>query len=308
MIRPPALRHGDRIAIVAPASGFERDELAGGVAELEALGFRPTWDDRLFARRSYVAGEPALRAAAFLDAWHDPDVAALVAVRGGYGSVHLLPLLPPERLRQHAKLFIGYSDTTSILTFLTQQCGIVAIHGPMLQGRLAAGEAGYDRDAFLACVTRAEPMGELRAPALESVRDGDASGPLTGGTLTQLAASIGTPYAFSPPEGAILFLEDVDERPYRLDRMLTQLRLSGALARVRGIVWGEMRGCHEAAGGPAARDAIAEVLSDFPGPVVLGLPSGHTSGPMITIPFGVRARVVGGRHPAVIVEEAAVGA
>jgi muramoyltetrapeptide carboxypeptidase len=308
MIKPRALRPGDRIAIVAPASGFEPDVLDRGVAELTALGFRPTYDDRILARLSYVAGEPSVRASALLEAWQDDEVAAIIAVRGGYGSVQVLPLLTPERLRQRPKLFIGYSDHTSLLTFLTQQCGMVAIHGPMLQGRFAHGEAGYDRASFLACVTRPEPMGELAAPGLETICAGETSGLLTGGTLTQLVASLGTPYAFDPPDGSILFIEDVDERPYRLDRMVTQLRLSGRLARVGAVVWGEMRGCREPAGGLAARETIAALFAGFPGPVLIGLPSGHTTGPMLTLPFGVEARVVGGRRPAVIIEEAAVQA
>jgi muramoyltetrapeptide carboxypeptidase len=308
MIKPRALRPGDRIAIVAPASGFERDALDRGVEELAALGFRPTYDNRILARRSYVAGDPSLRASALLDAWQDDEVAALIAVRGGYGSVHVLPLLDPALLRQYPKLFIGYSDNTSLLTVLTQQCGMVAIHGPMLQGRFARGEAGYDRASFLGCVTRPHPLGELPAPGLESLCEGEASGPLTGGTLTQLVASLGTPYAFDPPEGSILFLEDVDERPYRLDRMVTQLRLSGMLARVRAVVWGEMRGCCEPDGGLAARETLAELFDGFPGPVLIGLPSGHTTGPMLTIPFGVRTRVIGGRRALVVIEEAAVQA
>lgn len=249
-----------------------------------------------------------MRAAAFLEAWQDRDVAALVAVRGGYGSVHVLPMLDPALVRHSAKLFIGHSDNTSLLTFLTQACGIVAVHGPMLQGRLAEGARGYDRASFLACVSRPEPMGELTAPTLESIRDGEATGWLTGGTLTQLVASLGTPYAFDPPDGSILFVEEVDERPFRIDRMVTQLRLSGRLARVRAVVWGEMRGCCEADGGLTARDAIAELFEDFPGPVLIGLPSGHTTGPMLTLPIGVRARVVAGHRPALIIEEAAVRA
>jgi muramoyltetrapeptide carboxypeptidase len=131
---------------------------------------------------------------------------------------------------------------------------------------------------------------------------------LLGGTLTQLAASLGTPYAFDPPPGSILFLEDVGERPYRLDRLLTQLRLAGVLERAAAIVWGELPGCDEPGGEPTARDTIVDALADFPGPMLFGFPSGHTAGPLWTLPLGVRARVVAHGTPRLVIEEAAVEA
>lgn len=308
MQKPKALRPGDRVALVAPASPFEREEFERGVAELRAIGFEPVYDDRVFARRGYTAGDADLRAAAFMDAWCNPSVAALIAVRGGYGSVQLLPLLPPDIIRSHPKLFVGYSDTTSLLTFLMQRCGLVAIHGPMIERRLASGAAGYDRDSFLACVTRVEPMGELAPHGLVPVRDGEAVGRLAGGTLTQLVASLGTPYAFDPPQGSVLFLEDVGERPYRLDRMITQLRLAGVFERVRGIIWGQMPRCDEPEGIPTARDVVAELFQRFHGPVVFGFPSGHSVSPSITLPLGVQVRVLAGQRTMIVVEEAAVTA
>lgn len=308
MIKPRALRAGDRLAIVAPASPFDREEFDRGLAELRALGFDPTFDDRVFARRSYLAGDPATRAGAFADAWRDPSIAGLVAVRGGYGSVQVLPYLDGDLLRQTPKVFVGYSDNTSLLTFLTLGCALVAFHGPTVAGRLARGFAGYDRDSFLRAIMRAEPLGELAPASLEAIRPGEAAGPLLGGTLTQLAASLGTPYAFRPPAGHVLFLEDVGERPYRLDRLLTQLRLAGVLAGAAGIVFGEMRDCDEPGGRLSARTVVADVLRDFPGPVLFGFPSGHTTGPAWTLPLGVAARVIGVGQPRLVIEEAAVGA
>lgn len=308
MQKPKALRRGDRIALVAPASPFDRGEFDRGVGELSDLGFEPVFDDRVFARKGYVAGEADLRAAAFMDAWCDPSVAALLAVRGGYGSVQLLPMLPPDVIRAHPKLFIGYSDTTAILTYLTQRCGLVAVHGPMIEGRLSRGPAGYDRASFLACVSRVAPMGEMPVDALLPIRDGEAVGCLTGGTLSQLVGSLGTPYAFDPPQGSVLFLEDVGERPYRIDRMVTQLRLAGIFERARAVIWGEMPRCDEPNGAPALRDVIAELFHRFQGPVVFGLPSGHTTRASLTLPFGVRVRVVAGQRTMVVVEEGAVTA
>jgi muramoyltetrapeptide carboxypeptidase len=130
---------------------------------------------------------------------------------------------------------------------------------------------------------------------------------LFGGTITQILASLGTPYAFDPPPGYVLFFDEVGERPYRLDRMVTQLRQSGLLARAGAIVIGELPRCDEAGGDPSARATMAAVLADFPGPVLIGFPSGHTVGPQQTIPFGVRARVAAGRGaPRLVIEEPAV--
>jgi muramoyltetrapeptide carboxypeptidase len=151
VIKPAAVKRGSRVAVVSPASPFSREEFASGVNELRRLGYEPTYDDDVFARSgTYLSGTPALRAAAFSRAWADPSVAALIAVRGGYGSVQLLPLLDEKVIRRTPKLFIGYSDNTSLLSWLTCRCGITALHGPMIEGRLAKGPEGFDADSMLA--------------------------------------------------------------------------------------------------------------------------------------------------------------
>lgn len=306
MIKPRALRAGDRIALVAPASSFDRGEFELGVAELRRLGYEPVYDDTVFERSIFTSGTADVRAAAFKRAWDDPDVAALLAVRGGYGSVQLLPTLAEWRPRNPPKLFIGYSDNTSLLSWLNCQRGITALFGPMIEGRVARGRAGYDETSFLTLVQGRGAGLELRPQGLSVIKAGDAAGPLFGGTLTQLAASLGTPYAFDPPGDYILFVEDVGERPYRLHRMLMQLRLGGVLARARGIVFGEMRGCEEASGLASARDVAAAFADDVPGPVIFGFPAGHTTGPCWTLPLGVRVRAMTTPEPALVVEESPV--
>jgi muramoyltetrapeptide carboxypeptidase len=308
MRKPRALKPGDRIAVVAPASAFVRAEFDAGVAELQALGFEPIYEESVFERRAYAAGSATTRAAAFARAWRDPSIAALIAVRGGYGSVHLLPLLGESLLLGQPKAFIGYSDNTSLLSWLTLMGGIVSFHGPMLEGRLARGEAGYDRSTFLRCLCRPEPADEISHPQVEVLHSGEAAGMLVGGTLTQICASLGTPYAFDPPAGCVLFLDEVAERPYRLDRMLTQLYLSGILSRASALVFGELPRCDEPGGLPSAREVVEELTSGFRGPILYGLPSGHTAGPTYTLPLGVRARVLTTPRASLIIEEAAVTA
>jgi len=188
MRKPRALGPGDRLAIVAPASPFTREEFDSGVQEIRRLGFEPVYDDTVFARQRYVAGAPELRAAAIHAAWRDPSIAGVIGVRGGYGSAQILPLLDREEARRVTKPFIGYSDLTSMLTFLTIGCDLVAFHGPMLAGRLGRGASGYDEASFVAALTRTEPMGELAPSGLESVRAGDATFH-AGGTLHSAGAN-----------------------------------------------------------------------------------------------------------------------
>src|SRR5581483_9011170 len=157
-----------------------------------------------------------IRAASFSRAWSDPSITALIAVRGGYGSVQILPLLDPATMRQTPKIFMGYSDNTSILSWLNCQCGITSFHGPMLERRIASGPDRYDVDSMLGFLQNGEGK-MLAPPELVVIKGGEAAGPLFGGTITQLAGSLGTPYAFDPPNGCVLFLEEVNERPYRLD-------------------------------------------------------------------------------------------
>jgi muramoyltetrapeptide carboxypeptidase len=306
MLKPRALARGDRIAVVAPASPFRRDEFDQGIDEIRSLGFIPVYDDSVFARDRYVAGSRDVRANALRSALKDASIAGIIGVRGGYGSAQLLPLLDRDEIRRASKPLIGYSDLTALLTFLTIGCGIVAFHGPMLAGRLGRGAAGYDVQSFTKALCRREPVGELTASSVELVRAGEAAGPLFGGTLTQLLASLGTPFAFDPPKGYVLFVDEVRERPYRLDRMVTQLCQSGLLARASAVVIGELPDCDEPSGDVKARDAMATLFRDFPGPVLLGFPSGHTIGPAMTLPLGVMCRVIADKRPRIVIEEGAV--
>ena len=306
MLKPRALVPGERLAIVSPASPFERDEFDRGIEEIRRLGFVPIYDESIFSRRMFASGPPEIRAAAVQAAWRDPQIAGVIAVRGGYGSAQVLPLLDCEEARQAGKPFIGYSDLTAMLTFLTMHCGMVAFHGPTVAGRLSRGEAGYDRESFEKALCRRDPMGELTRPSVETIRRGDARGTLLGGTLTQVVSSLGTPYAFAPQSEYVLFLDEIGERPYRLDRMVTQFRQAGLLARASAVVIGELPQCDEPSGKPTARAVMADLFADFPGPVIIGFPSGHTTSAAVTLPFGVTARVVTDPRPRLVIEESAV--
>ena len=292
---------------MAPASPFTRPDFEAGLAELTRLGWVPVYDERIFERESIVAGPASVRAAALRDYLEREDVDAVLAVRGGYGSAEILPLLDAAAIRRRRTALIGYSDVTSLHTFFTCQVGLVSLHGPMVEGRLAKGESAYDRASLIASVSE-DPIGRLAPDSLEVVSPGEASGPLFGGTLTQLTASLGTPFHFDPPAGHVLLLDEVGERPYRIRRMLNQMTQAGLLARASAIVLGQMPRCDEPGGKVTAGGVIADYLQGFSGPVVFGFPTGHSTSPLITLPLGIRVRVIGRGTPAVIVEEAAAAA
>lgn len=304
LIRVRPVGAGSRIGLVAPASPFSRAEFEAGLAELRRLELVPVFDDRVFDREAIVAGPAATRAAMLREYLTRPDIDAVLAVRGGYGSAETLPRLDAAELRAARTAFIGYSDVTAIHAYLNGHAGLVSIHGPMIEGRLAAGESAYDRRSLLESVST-RPVGRLAPEGLEILRPGEAMGPLCGGTMTQLAASMGTPFRFDPPMGHVLVLDEVGERPYRIRRLLTQLGQCGVLARASAVVFGQLPRCDEPGGGVTARAVIAELFQDFPGPVVVGFPTGHATSPLVTVPLGVTARVVGRGEPALVIEEAA---
>ena len=305
MIRLRRLRSGDRVALVAPASSFPAEEVQAGVTELARLGLEAVYDQSVFDKDRFVAGSVETRVRAIMNAWEDPSIAALIAIRGGYGSAQLLPFLDPDILIEARKALIGYSDITAILS-LYQRNGLVAIHGPMIDRRISKGPAAYDEDSFRRVMMSGEPAGDFTPSQLETLHPGSATGILAGGTLTQLMASMGTPWDFDPPQGCVLFIEDIGERPYRIHRMLTQAAQAGVFIHATAIVFGEFPGCDEPGGDPAIRDVLREFTSEFRGPVLFNFPSGHTAGPTWTLPFGVRAEVIGGPSPVVRILEAAV--
>ncbi len=305
MIRLRRLTPGDRVALVAPASSFPPEEVEAGVAELARLGLEAVYDPSIFDRERFVAGSVQTRVDAIHQAWADPGIAALIAMRGGYGSAQLLPLLDTPLLRSSRKPLIGYSDITALL-WLYLKNGLTAIHGPMIDRRLSKGPNAYHEESFRRVVMTADPAGDLRPDRLDTLHPGAATGVLAGGTLTQLMASMGTPWEFDPPHGAVLFLEDIGERPYRIHRLLTQAAQAGLFVNASAIVFGEFPGCDEPGGDPAIRDVLRDFTAEFRGPVLFNFPSGHTSGPTWTLPFGVKAEVTAGPSPVVRILEAAV--
>lgn len=288
MRKPAPLRRGDLVGIVAPGAAVDPAEVEGGVRVLEQAGYRVRVGAAVGRRAGYLAGTDAERLADLHAMFADEAVRAILAVRGGYGTGRLLPRFDAALARAHAKIVVGYSDVTFLLTALVQDAALVAFHGPMvadLERNPAGARAlfallGGDRAAWTVA-------------AREIVQPGTGEGLIVGGCLSILVAGLGTPHAIETA-GRLLFLEDVNEKPYRVDRMLTQLRQAGKLDGVAGVLFGDMTGCGHAGDAVTVRDVIRDAFASARYPVVFGLPTGHGGG-VVTLPLGVRARLAGER-------------
>jgi muramoyltetrapeptide carboxypeptidase len=283
------LRPGDVIGVVAPAGPVDEERLNLGVGELERLGFAVRVADGVLDRTGFTAGSVERRVAQIHGFFADPAVAAIACARGGAGTIQLLPHLDRDLLRDNPKPLLGYSDVT-LLHLQMESVGLTSLHGPMVARELADGDTAYDRKSLWYALTGEGEPYESEPDDLVSLAEGTAEGILRGGCLSLLAASAGTPWALRNLDETILFVEDVDEKPYRVDRMLRQLRASGALQGVKGIVFGDMKGCAPSYTESYRLETILlEALDGLHVPIALGLSSGHTAHPNLTLPLGVRA-------------------
>lgn len=299
VLKPPALRPGDTIGIVAPASPMWRDLLALGCRTLEEMGYQWKYLDSIFAEELFFAGSAERRAREIESMFEDDSVQAIVCARGGYGSNYLPPLLNLEKLRSHPKIFVGYSDVTTLLNYMTEATGLVTFHGPMIAKDFAA-VGGVDVGSWLGALS-GESLLDVTLPTthkLRALQTGEAEGRLCGGCLSMLVSSLGTPYEVQT-EGSILLIEDVSVKPYQVDRMLMQWKHAGKLDRVRGLAFGEMLHCEAPPDQKSElRFTLEEVVMRGVGslgvPVVYGLPFGHVAGAQLTLPIGARVRLSAG--------------
>jgi muramoyltetrapeptide carboxypeptidase len=289
VIKPAALRRGDKVGIIAPASSFNREAFLAGCSRLQQMGFDPVYSRDIFDRDLYFAGSADRRLHELQDFLQRDDIAALIGVRGGYGSNYLLDRLDFRQFVRHPKILLGCSDITSLLTAVTDRTGLVTFHGPMVAKDIAGGtfESSSWNNAFQGARHWA-----IASEGVEVLQSGRAQGRLYGGCLSMLAASLGTEFEIQCDD-AILFIEDVGEKPYRIDRMLMQLRLADKLKNVRAFIFGEMLDCIQ----PGKQDytlqqVVMRILADYGVPVVYGLKSGHVSGANITLPLGVQSQLI----------------
>ena len=289
-IKAPALRAGDNVGIVAPASYFNRQDFENGCAALWKMGYNVVYEESIFDRELYFAGSLDRRARELENMFLRDDVKAIVCARGGYGSNYLLPELDIGKIRSHPKAFIGYSDNTTLQTYFCDAAGIVAFHGPMVAKDFAKPD-GVDIQSWQAALSGRENwrFDFDSNTGVKSLAQGSAEGVLYGGCLSMLVESLGTPYEIRTAD-TILFIEDVATKPYQIDRMLMHLKLAGKLNNVRGLIFGEMLDCAQAPNqGYTLEEVVMRVVEDLKVPVAYGLRSGHVSRQNITLPIGVAA-------------------
>jgi muramoyltetrapeptide carboxypeptidase len=293
LIRPPPLRFGDVVRVVAPSSAVEAAALERGLAVLrDEWGLIVRHRADVTARRAYLAGDDARRAEEWLEAARDVEARALFCARGGYGAMRILPQVDAARLLHPPKWLVGFSDVT-VLHAAANLAGLVTVHGPLVTtlGRAtpAAKEAlrallfGGGRGA-----APGEPPPGTGCAAASVIRPGRCTGTLLGGSLAMLGHLCGTRW-MPPLAGAILFFEDVAEKPYKLDRYLTQLRLAGALEGVRGVCVGHLTACDD--GEQRGADTVREIVLSLGVPAIEGVPAGHHDH-NIALPLGALATLV----------------
>lgn len=300
LIRPKVLRAGDLVGVIAPGTAVpDPDRLALVEPTLKHFGLRAKLGRYVAQGSGHVSRSINERLDDLHAMFRDPDVAAVFCIRGGYGTMQLLDGIDYDLIRRHPKVFIGYSDITALHLAINARAGLVTFHGPIVLSSFT----DYTQQSFRQALFDTRPAGKLTNPPehnplrpahpLRTIRAGTATGPLVGGNLSLVTALMGTPYEIET-RGRILFLEDTGEEPYRIDRMLTQLRLAGKLQQAAGIVFGECTDCGPRDYQPSfAWDAtLGEVLDNLLGaarvPAFTGLTIGHTAD-QLTLPLGVNA-------------------
>ncbi|MCM3079374.1 S66 peptidase family protein [Brevibacillus invocatus] len=287
-----AWQAGDTIGIVAPSSPGDLELLPKAIAKVEELGFKVKVGET--CRQTYggyLAGTPQLRAAELNAMFADDQVDGILCLRGGYGAPQILPLLDYDCIAQNPKLFVGYSDITALHTVFGQDANLATLHGPMASSCLARGLDDWSMSYLLRALTEPEPLGEMINPPEEEVIcmvDGQASGPIVGGNLALVAALMGTPYELDT-RGKLLFLEDIDEEPYRIDRMLTQLALGGLFDDCAGVILGTWTNCEpKKREGFSVWDVFQNIVVPYQKPMIWNIQIGHGAINM-ALPFGVHA-------------------
>src|SRR5437879_6260472 len=323
IIKPGALHRGDIIGICSPASAPASDhDVSRGIAYLERLGYRVELGKHVRLKRGYLAGTDAQRASDLNVLFANRKVKAIFTARGGYGSHRILPLLNYPVIRRNPKILVGYSDITALQLALMAKVGLVTYSGPMVAAEMAAGLGGSAEEWFWRCVTSKQALPSIQAKLLQRGRmklEGrrtqrlhrsrgkqyaQTTGRLTGGNLSVVVTSVGTPY-FPRVSSPILLLEEIDERPYRVDRMLQQMLLAGVLSRAGGVVLGSFTDCKPGKGKPSLtlRQVFLDTFAGFNYPVLEGVRYGHVKN-SLTMPLGIRVRLNPGRGEISFLESA----
>ncbi len=294
-LKPPPIEKGAGIALVVPAGPVSDAAIQQTITALERAGYTPIPLIPTAPRRGYLSADDNARLSTFNMALNDPRVDAILCMRGGYGTPRILDGIDYEAIRKNPKPIIGYSDITALLLAIRRQTGLVVFHGPMGKelGLRSSGFTDFTAKHFWGIFQENNPRfarwGHLGKPC-RTVIGGVAEGVLTGGNLSLVAATMGTPYEIDTRD-AILFIEDVSEKPFRIDRMLAQLRLAGKLGEVRGILLGSFQNCVASEASLTLDEVFLDYFRDLGVPVLGGYPAGHGLADHAVLPLGIRVRL-----------------
>jgi muramoyltetrapeptide carboxypeptidase len=290
LLKPSAVPPGALVSVISPASTPLPERVTAGMEALHKMGYRPQAAEFALERGPhYFAGTPEMRLGDLHQAFAEEEVRAIFATRGGYGSNYLLDNLDLDLVAESPKPFVGHSDLTALQVFLLDQIHLPSYHGPMLSPDFARQD-GVHLPSLRAALAGL-PYSVGVSEGMKTLHTGQAKGILYGGCLSILVSLLGTPWE-PETQGKLLFLEDVNAKPYQIDRMLWQLRQAGKLEGVTGIIFGEMLDCVSPGAPPdLLQEVLLRVFEDFDGPIAYGLQSGHVSGPNVTLTMGVEAEL-----------------
>lgn len=294
MIKPKVLRFGDTVGIIAPASPTTDGNIKKVEKKLTDMGFKVKMGKSVYERYGYLSGNDAVRAEDINSMFKDKEIDGIICIRGGYGTPRILDLIDYEIIKENPKVFVGYSDITALHIAFNQIAGLVTFHGPMAASDMVRNFSDFSKDHLLKAIMDDEPLGGISNPEGEeiiTINGGIGEGEIIGGNLSLIVDTIGTPYEIDV-KGKILFIEEVGEEPYNIDRMFNQLRLSGKLSEAEAIILGDFNKCDPEK--PDESLTLEQVINDhikpLGKPTIYNLQAGHCQ-PMVTIPFGVRARL-----------------
>lgn len=305
MIKSKALKYGDTIGVIAPAGPVSRERVKIGRSALESIGFKVKLGHSCFSSYGYLSGKDEVRARDVNEMFGDNEVQGIICLRGGYGTTRLLNLIDYENIKSNPKVFVGYSDITALHIAFNQKCGLGTFHGPMVASDMAEGIDHFSRISLVDAITKTKPLGIIENPEgelIKSLAPGIAEGELVGGNLSLICASLGTAFEIST-KGKILFLEDIGEKPYKIDRMLIQLLNAGKLQELEGIVLGDWSDCRSDEGEQSLSlmEVFSDILKPLNIPIIYNIKAGHCY-PKLTLPLGVLSRVDGEKCKLIIKE------
>lgn len=294
MIKPIPLKKGDTIAFIAPSSPIAESRIKPSIEAIENLGLKVILGESFKSRHGYLSGTDEIRARDLNEMFKDDKIKGIFAIRGGYGASRILHMLDYTTIRNNPKIFVGYSDVTILHIVLNQKCNLITYHGPMPSTELYKNLDSFTKDYFINALFSSKPIGNLNNPSHiqpETLYGGEAIGPMVGGNLSLICSSLGTEYEIDTKD-KILFLEEVEEEPYRIDRMLLQLKQAEKFKDAAGIVFGAFTNCN--AREPLKSLTIKEILNELilpeKKPSIYNICCGHCL-PTITIPLGALANL-----------------